>query len=130
MNKKRIDFNIKKIVIRDYSDYEEGLCNDGGCYAYYTHYIREGKTGMWRIEHYTSADFPYCNVYGRFDNCCQCSEHDSYYGCCCEFERISSKEMRGILDSIYPNVTGYYYDIYEDRLSNNEVKLVIDIKEA
>lgn len=130
MNKKRIDFNIKKIVIRDYSDYEEGLCNNGGCYAYYTHYIREGKTGMWRIEHYTSADFPYCNVRGEFCSCNQCCDYDYDYGCCEDYERISSKKMLEILDEIRPNINSYYFELYEDRLANNEVKLVIDIKEA
>lgn len=72
--------NMKKpsrIIIRDYSNYVEGKSSNGGCYIYSTVYKYMPKQNVYEVVHTTSAEFPYCAIYGCF---CSATEDNS----CCD----------------------------------------------
>ena len=70
------DFRISaaaRITVRDYSDYDSGLCHDGGHYAVGVTFIRHPDG--WERQEYTSCDYcPYC---GSFDCCGDCEEAEA-----------------------------------------------------
>jgi len=44
------------IKLADWSDYNSELCNNGGCYVYYTYIYSNGK-GEFEVWHDSSSDF-------------------------------------------------------------------------
>ena len=77
-----------KVIIKDYSDYEDGLCNNGGHYSFTDVYEKCSKG--WRASYYTSADFPYCEYCGSFYN----DYHD-----CGKPSMLETKEVIAIIQS-------------------------------
>ena len=63
----------KKVILKDYSQYEYGKSSNGGCYAFFKEFNRIDNTDNWEVEYSTSADFPYCPYGAGFQNCdCSC----------------------------------------------------------
>lgn len=84
---------IKRVRFNDYSEYESGKSNNGGCYGFWTDYDLL-ENGNWEVSYGTSADFEYCPVCGSFndhyegDDCC----YESGYSCG-EYETITEAEL-------------------------------------
>lgn len=74
--------NHNKIRISDYSEYKEGLSNNGGCYSFWETYTRT-ENGF-EISHGTTADFEFCKICGSFGGC-SCTDDD--------YETISEEEL-------------------------------------
>ena len=47
---------IKKVRFCDFSEYDSEKCNTGGCYGFWTDYMRTAD-GKWIISYGTTADF-------------------------------------------------------------------------
>lgn len=56
---------ISKVIIRDESSYIDGKSNNGGGYSFTTIYNKVDNN-KFRVENYTSADFPYSVSDGVF----------------------------------------------------------------
>lgn len=66
LNGKKIDINnIHQVYITDNSTYVSGKHTNGGCYSYVTAYKRIDKD-KFRVEFYTSSEFPYSVSNGTF----------------------------------------------------------------
>lgn len=60
---------VEKVVVTDYSSYDERQCRTGGSYSYTTVYERIKHNGKWEIQHFTSAEVGhYCRDCGSFHN--------------------------------------------------------------
>lgn len=84
---KKLDLRgIRKVVFNDYSEYETGKSNNGGCYAFWTSYIRESDGNFIR-KFGTSAsdDFSFCPICGCFSSC-NCDIDEDYL-------KVSEKEL-------------------------------------
>lgn len=77
------------VKIEDLSDYDPESCNNGGCYSFWTKYVREGNN-VFRVEYGTSADFSYCPVCGSFGDHYDW-ESEEYE--CGDFSRVSALEV-------------------------------------
>lgn len=77
-----------EIDLQDYSQYEAGRCNNGGCYSFTTTFKKVEVEGpaCWQVVNSTSAEFAYCEYYGHFcnNNCEDCQP---------TFEMLTSKEV-------------------------------------
>jgi len=62
----------KKVVIKDLSNFCPYRCFNGGQYWYAEKYVRT-KSGKYRVEFLTSAEFDYCRKVGEFRRCDDCS---------------------------------------------------------
>ena len=76
MKKINLD-NIKRVRFCDYTEYDSNLCNNGGCYGFWTDYNRL-ENGKWEVSYGTTADFEYCPVSPDFhsstaDRCGDCA---------------------------------------------------------
>ena len=89
----------KSIDLLDYSQYESGKCNNGGCYSFVTTFTKiEGSQDGWQVEHSTSAEFNYCEFYGCFcNNDCE--------ACQPEHEVVTSKEVALRVERFISNYT-------------------------
>lgn len=74
------------VTIEDLSEYDPERCNNGGCYSFWTKYVRE-KNNQFRVEYGTSADFPYCPVCGSFNEHYDWDEGEYVCG---DFSRVSA----------------------------------------
>lgn len=91
--------NIKKIRLNDFSEYEAGKCNNGGCYGFWTDYFRL-DSGLFEAVYRTTADFDYCPVCGSFNSHYQ--GEDSYYESefsCGEFKTVTEAEMLNLINN-------------------------------
>ena len=57
-----------RITVDDYSQYVQGKSSNGGCYIYSTFYKYVPNLNVYEVTYSTSAEFPYCVVYGCFCN--------------------------------------------------------------
>ena len=84
---------IKRVRFCDYTEYESGKSNNGGCYGFWTDYDLI-EDGSWEVSFGTTADFEYCPCCGSFndhyegDDCC----YESGYSCG-EYETITETEL-------------------------------------
>ena len=84
---------IKRVRFNDYTDYDSNLCNNGGCYGFWTDYDRL-ENGNWEISYGTTADFLYCPCCGSFNNHYDGDEAVYYSGYSCgDFEQITEIEL-------------------------------------
>ena len=58
---------IKRVRFFDYSNYDTEKSNNGGCYGFWTDYIKLDN-GEWKISYGTTSDMDFCPCCGRF-NC-------------------------------------------------------------
>lgn len=85
--KKRIR-NCDVIILDDYSDYQENTCHTGGNYGFTDRLVKDGE--CFRVEHSTTADFPFCPVCGEFeDHWFYDKESDGPKYSCGDFKKIS-----------------------------------------
>lgn len=94
VNKMRNLENVKRVRLNDYSEYESGKSNNGGCYGFWTDYNR--VENGWEVSYGTTADFPYCPCCGSFN------EHYDYEEegyICGDFEVVSAEELERIIKS-------------------------------
>ena len=68
--------NVKKIILGDYTDYEQERSCNGGCYAYFTTFKRIDDN-KWEVTYSTTSEFEYCLYMGRFQSCKDCCLVDS-----------------------------------------------------
>lgn len=68
-----MEFDFKLVKINDWSHYESGKSNDGGCYLFTVTYEPIGYAFfgndmlmMFKVQYYSSSIFPYCNNNGGF----------------------------------------------------------------
>lgn len=84
---------IKRVRFCDYTEYNPEKCNNGGCYGFWTDYIRL-ENGNWEVSYGTTADFDYCPCCGSFndhyegDDCC----YESGYSCG-EYNTVTESEL-------------------------------------
>lgn len=89
---------IKKVKFFDYSEYDSEKCNNGGCYGFWTDYIRLSN-GKWEVVHRTTADLVFCPVCGSFndhydgDDCA----FESGYSCG-EFDTVTDEELLRLIN--------------------------------
>jgi hypothetical protein len=83
--------NAKKVKIKNFSRYEEGKSNDGGCYGFWTNYDRL-ENGNWEVSYGTTADMEFCSCCGRFED-----HWDGEDYSCGESDQISTEELLEIL---------------------------------
>ena len=71
--------NADEIVIEFYDNHCPYLNCDGGCYSFGIRYQKIDEDDNFRMEHFTSSDFSYCDVFGYFQDCSTCMyfDHDS-----------------------------------------------------
>ncbi len=72
---------MNKVIIEDMSNFKPGKHVTGGGYSFKEVYIRNSED-TFEVEYFTSSDFPYCNVYGTFRECRNCSEFNQEEGFC------------------------------------------------
>lgn len=81
-----------KVVLCDYTQYEEGRGSNGGCYAFYETWHRT-PSGKYEVHYGTSAEFEYCPCCGSFDNHYEGGERYS----CGSFRKISKNKLKKLL---------------------------------
>ena len=87
-----IDENVKIVRFNDFSDYESGLCNNGGHYGFWTDYTRL-PDGRWERSFGTTADFQFCPCCGSFGNhYCQ-DDNGDYEFTCGNYDIVSEGEL-------------------------------------
>ena len=89
--------NVNEVVFHDYSQFVEGKGNNGGCYAFYTVYRRNGK--HFEVHYETSSEFQYCPICGTFGACC-CKEDD--------IEIVSESELIEIINQFEETDDEYF----------------------
>lgn len=84
---------IKRVRFCDYTEYESGKSNNGGCYGFWTDYDRL-ENGKWEVSYGTTADFDYCPVCGSFNNHYEGDDcwYNSCYSCG-EFKTVTETEL-------------------------------------
>ena len=98
---------IKKVRFCDFSEYDSEKCNTGGCYGFWTDYMRTAD-GKWIISYGTTADFEYCPVCGTFsdhyneDDCCYNSGYE-----CGEYENVTEDELLKLINEFQEIDTEY-----------------------
>lgn len=93
--------NVKRVRLNDYSQYEEGKCNNGGQYGFWTDYDRVANG--WERSFGTTAEFPYCPCCGSFNE--HYDEDEKEYTCG-EFKVISTEELQRIIKSFEEEHSG------------------------
>lgn len=90
---------IKRVRFCDYTEYESGKSNNGGCYGFWTDYdLLEDRS--WEVSFGTTADFEYCPVCGSFndhyegDDCC----YESGYSCG-EYDTVTGTELLKLINN-------------------------------
>jgi hypothetical protein len=68
-----------EVKIIDDSEFEAGMCCNGGHYRFTTVYKRIGGGNTWTREYKTSAEFSYCSKHGGFMECNGCNEDYQCY---------------------------------------------------
>lgn len=88
------DFN--KIRICDYSEYDSEKSRNGGCYGFWTEYIKEND--KWSVSYGTTSDLSFCPVCGDFAEHYICDENENYCYSCGDFETVSNEELIEIIE--------------------------------
>lgn len=98
MVKKKNLNGIKRVRFNDYSEYESGKSNNGGCYGFWTDYDRL-ENGKWEVSYGTTADFDYCPVCGSFNNHYEGDDcwYNSCYSCG-EFKTVTETELLKLIN--------------------------------
>lgn len=105
------DYN--RVRINDYTNYDAEKCNNGGCYAFFTDYIKR-PDGKWEISYDTTADLEYCPVCGSFENHrgdVNCPYESGYT--CGEFKVISEEELLNIINNFEETKEEYVDVLYQ-----------------
>ena len=89
---------IKKVRFNDFSEYESGKSNNGGCYGFWTDYNRL-ENGLFEVSYGTTADFSYCPVCGSFNDHYEGDDscYESGYSCG-EFETVTESELLNLIN--------------------------------
>ena len=89
---------IKRVRFCDYTEYESGKSNNGGCYGFWTDYNRL-ENGKWEVSYGTTADFEYCPVCGRFNDHYEGDDcwYESGYSCG-EFKTVTETELLKLIN--------------------------------
>ncbi len=74
---------MKKIILRDFSNYEARNCCDGGRYGFWVIYS-ERSDGKFEVSHRTTSRFAYCDKCGEWHEMRTCQQ---------EREVITSTEL-------------------------------------
>ena len=98
----------KRITIKDYRDYDENLCNNGGKYGFWTEYT-ETETGDFTVEYGTTADMEFCPNCGKFGRHYDYDE-DRYE--CGDIEMISSVALDELINN-FKEEENYWIEIDE-----------------
>ena len=96
------------IRVVDQSEYEAGMCNNGGRYEFWVDYVRTPLG--WELHHDTSAEFQYCEACGNFGGHWETAEDGEEYRTC-PWERISSGDLVHLLRAVdkNPDTCRYYH---------------------
>ena len=86
---------IKRVRFNDFSEYESGNSNNGGCYGFWTDYNRL-ENGLFEVSYGTTADFNFCPVCGSFNDH-YVGEDDIEYSCG-EFETVTEAELLKLIN--------------------------------
>lgn len=86
---------IKRVRFNDFSEYESGKSNNGGCYGFWTDYNRL-ENGLFEVSYGTTADFSYCPVCGSFNDHYVGDDEIEYS--CGDFETISESELLKLIN--------------------------------
>lgn len=101
LNGQKTDINnIHSVYITDNSTYVSGKHINGGCYSYITAYERVDES-KFRVEFYTSSEFPYSVSDGTF----------GYEGSLEECEIVSESRVASIIVENW-NLEGVMVEIY------------------
>ncbi len=93
-----------KILIQDYDNYCPYKACNGGQYLFESEYTKIGDN-KFEEEHYTSAEFDYCPIYGTFTSCESCPDYDIDKGCMAKPDIVNLDEIIDyILRSIDKNI--------------------------
>lgn len=82
-----------KVVINDYSNYDQNRCNNGGGYGFWTTYTKT-KDNQYEVSFGCTADMEYCPCCGSFGNHYD-YDLDDYI--CGGFQYISEEELNEIV---------------------------------
>ncbi|MCI6676068.1 MAG: hypothetical protein MSG78_04050 [Clostridiales bacterium] len=80
---------INRIRFNDFTEYETGKSNNGGCYGFWTDYNRL-ENGIFEVSHGTTADFEYCPVCGDF--------HSYDEETCGEYQTVTEPELLKLIN--------------------------------
>lgn len=103
---------IIKVRFNDFSEYESGKSNNGGCYGFWIDYTRL-ENGTFEISYGTTSDFEYCPVCGSFDDH---YEGDNTYSCG-EFSTVTETELLNLISN-FDETEDCYIDYYREETSN------------
>lgn len=109
---KKLDLRgIRKVIFNDYSEFETGKSNNGGCYAFWTSYIRESDKFIRKFGTTASADFAFCPICGNFASC-NCDIDEDYL-------KVSEKELINEILKFREDEYHFieYYDIDNNKLN-------------
>ena len=100
---------ISRVRFNDYSKYEPGKSNNGGCYGFWTDYNRL-ENGLFEISYGTTADFEYCPVCGCFHNHYEGDDscYESGYSCG-EYETVIESELLKLINN-FEETDGCYIE--------------------
>jgi len=105
--------NINRVKIMDYKDYDPNLCNNGGKYGFTNEYYRIDDNNF-ECHYFTTADFNFCEITGRFQECHTCPSVDYIInGCNEEFNVVSEEELIDILKVVENEQDENYHYILE-----------------
>ena len=99
---------IKRVRFNDFSEYESGKCNNGGCYGFWVDYNRL-ENGIFEVSYGSTTDFEYCPVCGSFNNH---RDDDSYYESgysCGDFETVTESELLKLIND-FEETDGCYIE--------------------
>ena len=84
---------INKEIFNDYTEYEQGKFNNGGCYGYWITYTRI-ENGKFEVTYGSTADMEYCHCCGSFNNHYEGDDcfYESGYSCG-DFTIVSEEEL-------------------------------------
>ena len=108
--------NLKKVTIRDYSNYKLNTSNNGGDYAFFTYFKRINKENFEQT-HESSADFNFCPFGQGFQECSNCPlEHSQD----CRPDVVNVSELLTIVNKFKPE---------EIQVNNEEIIITIPEEE-
>ena len=87
--------DLKCIRVTDWADYDPAKCRNGGKYRFTTTFypVENG----FEVDFSTSADFPFCDVLGSFQQCGRCQWFDGE-DCTIDYEVWTLKEVEDYIE--------------------------------
>ena len=127
MKRNNLD-GIEKVKFFDYSEYDSEKCNDGGCYGFWTEYIRISD-GRWEATHGTTADFVYCPVCGSFSDHYDGGDSvfDSGYSCG-EFSTVTTEELLKFINEFEETDDQYIKYVSDSTKHETDSKVCAPVK--